>query len=227
MSYDAGLHGVAQRYFTQALRLAKTARDVPLGTEILAAMAHQAAFLGHGTQAAELGTTAMTSAAAINAHALESEAATMAAHGHALMGDSITNAKLLVHAEDLLDRTGLEDNPQWLTYYDSAYLSAKKGHCLLAAGDTPAATDAARRSLDMDPNYVRGRMFNLCLLTTALASGGQPEEACHHAREALAISDSLRSARADVYLERIMNALRPYQTTPAVAELVEMINTAS
>ena len=44
-SYDAGMHGLAQRYLIQALRLAAGAGDRALGAEVLAAMSHQAAYL--------------------------------------------------------------------------------------------------------------------------------------------------------------------------------------
>lgn len=44
-SYDAGMHGLAQRYLVQALRFAAVAGDRALGAEILAAMSHQAAYL--------------------------------------------------------------------------------------------------------------------------------------------------------------------------------------
>jgi transcriptional regulator with XRE-family HTH domain len=40
-SYDAGLHGLAQRYLVQALRFSAGAGDRALGAEILAAMSHR------------------------------------------------------------------------------------------------------------------------------------------------------------------------------------------
>ena len=54
-SYDAGIHGLAQRYLVQALRLAAVAGDRALGAEILAAMSHQAAYLRSSSEAVDLG----------------------------------------------------------------------------------------------------------------------------------------------------------------------------
>jgi hypothetical protein len=54
MSYDSGLHGLAQRYFVQALSLAEAGNDRLLGASILDAMSHQATFLGRFTEAANL-----------------------------------------------------------------------------------------------------------------------------------------------------------------------------
>ncbi|MFI1585208.1 hypothetical protein [Embleya sp. NPDC020630] len=46
MSYDSGHHGLAQRYFIQALRLAQAAEDRRLAGSVLSAMSHQATYLG-------------------------------------------------------------------------------------------------------------------------------------------------------------------------------------
>jgi len=54
-SDDCGLHGLAQRYFLQALRLAQSAEDRRLGCSVMSAMSHQATYLGHLTEAAQPG----------------------------------------------------------------------------------------------------------------------------------------------------------------------------
>lgn len=54
MSYDAGLHGLGQRYFLQALKLAESSGDRLLGASIVDAMSHQATFLGRFKEAANL-----------------------------------------------------------------------------------------------------------------------------------------------------------------------------
>ena len=212
MSYDSGMHGAAERYFIQALRLAEAAGDIPLGVEILAGMAHQAAFLGHGTEAVQLAEAAMRAAADCGAAALAAEAAVMAAHGYAVAGEPAQCARLLLVAEQTLDRAERDADPQWLGYFDEAYLSAKRGHCLLAVGDNLGAIDAARRSLDMNGAYVRGKMFNLSLLATSLAAAGDPDEAVEHGRAALGLTDVLRSARADDYLQRFTTRVGEYDT---------------
>jgi hypothetical protein len=45
MAYDAGKHGLAQRYMAQALRISHAADDRAFGGRILAAMSHQALHL--------------------------------------------------------------------------------------------------------------------------------------------------------------------------------------
>lgn len=53
-AYDMAEHGLAQRYLTHALDLARNAEDAGLGAEILAAMSHQATYLGHTTTSVDL-----------------------------------------------------------------------------------------------------------------------------------------------------------------------------
>ena len=63
-AYDTGLHGMAQRYLAQALRLADAAGDRMLGGRILAGMSHQANFLGYHDHAADLARAAKKGARA-------------------------------------------------------------------------------------------------------------------------------------------------------------------
>lgn len=217
MSYDSAMHGAAERYFVQALRLAEAAADTRLGIEILSAMSHQAAFLGHGAEAVQLGETAMRAAADAGAPVLVAEAAVMAAHGYAVSGDRVECGRLLLEAEQTLDRADRADDPRWVSYMGEAYLAAKRGHCLLAVGDVHGAIDAARRSLDMDgAAYVRGQMFNLSLLATSLAAAGDPDEAVAHGQAALDLTEGMRSARAGDYLQRLTVQLSDYDTAAAV-----------
>jgi hypothetical protein len=58
---------------------------------------------------------------------------------------------------------------------------------------------AARRSLDMDGRYVRGRAFNLALLATACAAQNELERACNVSRQALDLTVRLTSARSIGY----------------------------
>ena len=49
------------------------------------------------------------------------------------------------------------NNPAWLSYFDEAYLAARMGHCFRALGESAHAERYARRSLNMDGRFVRGK----------------------------------------------------------------------
>lgn len=219
-AYDSGEHASAAAYFEQTRALAADAGDLGLVGEALAAMSHQAAYLGRGVDAVEHADAALAAAVRAGMPALAAEAHMSAAHGAALRGDARAAAMLLGRAETDLGRADRDQAPGWSTYLSSAYLDARAGHTLLAAGDLPAAVRSARASLDMADGYNRGRMFNLALLATALFDAGQADEAVATGREALAVAERISSARADEYLRRIAVRLVPFRDEPAAAELM-------
>jgi hypothetical protein len=77
MAYDSGVHGVAQRYFIQALRLAQASNDRLLAGSIVDAMSHQATFLRRPREAANLARAALSGTKG-------RATATLTAHFHAM-----------------------------------------------------------------------------------------------------------------------------------------------
>jgi transcriptional regulator with XRE-family HTH domain len=220
-AYDSGLHALGQRHLIQALRLAMTAADRPLGAEILAAMSHQAAYLREGAVAIDLARAAGRVAADAGVEAIRAEAHVLEAHGHAVAGDEPACVAALDRAESTLDRADRGRDPQWIRYFDEAYLAAKFGHCFSALNRGDLAARFAARSLLMDSRYVRGRQFNLALLATAYAQAGEVEEAARVGAEAARAVEGLESARAVDYLARIADRLAPHAGLPAVAAFAE------
>ena len=98
-SYDAGMHGLAQRYLIQALRLAAGAGDRALGAEILAAMSHQAAYLHASAEAVDLARAAGRAAAEAGIAAIQAESAVLEAQGHAVGGNEAACSAALSRAE--------------------------------------------------------------------------------------------------------------------------------
>ncbi len=221
MAYDLEQHGLAQRYLIQALRLARGAGDHGLGGEILAGMSHQALYIGQPAHALDLARAAQLSARRAGVFALLAEAHAVEAHAHALLEDRTACATSLHEAEVAFDRRGSGDEPDWIAYFDEAYLSAKFAHCFRDLGDGAATVRHARRSLRMDGRYVRGRMFNLSLLSAGLLRCGELEHACAVAAQALELSAGLQSARTRSYMTDLRRRLRPFAGEAVVAELEE------
>ncbi|MGH4007127.1 MAG: hypothetical protein ACRDTH_02980 [Pseudonocardiaceae bacterium] len=115
------------------------------------------------------------------------------------------------------------DRPEWLAYFDGAYLAAKFGRCFRDLGRSAEAERFARRSLDMIDGYDRGRLFNLALLASTLADQRKVEEACETGLAALRIASDVRSARTDADLADLSQRLTPFQAEPAVQSLNEQI----
>ena len=225
-AYDMAEHGLAQRYLTHALDLARTAADAGLGAEILAAMSHQATYLGHAATGVDLARAARQTAQRAGLTALTAEALVMEAHAHAVALQERDCATALHQAERTLDRADRSSDPQWLGYFDEAYLSAKFGHCFHALGQHRRAERFAARSLKMDERYVRGKAFNLALLASIHARHGEPERASAIGAEALTLTTQLRSTRAVRYLRDLQTGLAPHRRKPAVRQFITRVDAA-
>ena len=86
-AYDSGRHGAAQRYFSYGLRLARDADDRLLGARLLSNLSHQANYLGHFTDAAQLARAAQSAAATVPSPATMSMLCAMEARALASLGD--------------------------------------------------------------------------------------------------------------------------------------------
>ena len=221
-SYDAGLDGLAQRYMIQALRLAGGAGDRALGAEILAAMSHQAAYKRASAEAVDLARAAGRVASDVGVEAIQAESAVLEAQGHAAGGEEAACTAALGRAERIFDKADRTSDPQWIGYFDEAYLAAKFGHCFVTLGRGDIARRFAARSLDMDgKHYARGRQFNFALLATAHAQVGELEEASRVGIQAADAAEGLRSSRARDYLADLADRLGKHVGLPAVQDFTE------
>ncbi|MEH0934187.1 helix-turn-helix domain-containing protein [Micromonospora psammae] len=223
-AYDMADHGLAQRYLTHALDLSRAAGDAGLGAEILAAMSHQATYLGHTATGVDLARAAQQTARRAGLTVLAAEALVMEAHAHATAHDDRACTVALHGAEQALDRADRSGDPQWLGYFDEAYLSAKFGHCFHALGQHHQAERFAARSLRMDERYVRGKAFNLALLAAIHARHDEPDRASVIGAQALTLTTQLRSARAVRYLRDLQAHLVAHRRRPAVRHFITRVD---
>jgi tetratricopeptide (TPR) repeat protein len=147
----------------------------------------------------------------------------MEAHGLALMSDAKGCLAALRESEQAFAAAENRDRPEWLAYFDAAYLAAKFGHCFRDLVRMTEAERFARRSLDMIDGYDRGRLFNLALLASILADQGRVEEACETGSAAVRPASEVQSVRTVVYLVDLSHRLAPFRAEPAVRVLNERI----
>jgi hypothetical protein len=223
MAYDSGEHDAAQAHLIHALRLAKIADDQPLGAEILAAMSHQAIYLSDPDTAVTLASAARRTAEDAGLPALAAEACVGEAHGYALRGDERACTLALTAAERALDRGDRTSDPQFMAYFDAAYLSARFGQCFSALGRGEQTARFADRSLDMDMSFVRGRAFNLALLAKGHIQQREIEQAAVVGKQAAELTVQLKSARAVDYVVELDSALAEHAANPAVQEFRDFV----
>jgi len=220
-AYDMEEHGLAQRYLIQALRMARVAGDAGLAAEILAAMSHQAGYVGRAGDAIDLARAARIAARSAGIAALESECHMVEAHGHAARSDEGSCVASLSAAERAFGRAD-SARPGWLAYYDQPYISAKTAHCFRDLGDYARAAEFAEQSLDMLDGYRRGRVLNLCLLASVRVNE-DPREAARIGFEALGLAAELKSRRSFSYLRQVRHQLRAYDGIGDVGEFRQQV----
>jgi hypothetical protein len=218
MAYDLEQHGLAQRYLIQALRLAREADNHALGGEILAGMSHQAVYLGRADDALDLARAAHDGAVKAGLPALASESFIMQAHALAVDRDSAACGKALNAAERAFEHADATDTPQWLRYFDEAYMAAKFGHCFRELGQADKVEHFARRSLNMVDGYVRGRTFNVVLLANAHLQQQNLDEACAIGNEALDLGSGLQSSRTIKYIRDLRSRMTKFSNEPVVSD---------
>ena len=208
MSYDAGFHDLAGRYFVQALRLAEASGNRLLAASILDAMSHQATFLGRFSEAvnlarsARLGVAQKTSPILI-AHFYMMEARALARLGHVSECD-----KALAAAMTEFDRRVPGEGPAWIQYFDDAEMAAELGHCNRDLGRARAASDYASQSVRAsDGSYLRSDFFATMVLADSYLDQGEEEEACRVALDALQIGEQISSARCRTYVQEFYERL--------------------
>jgi tetratricopeptide (TPR) repeat protein len=220
MAFDGEAHGLAQRYLIQALGLARLAEDDLLAAEILAAMSQQAVYVARADQAIDLARAACAMARRAGSPILATECYVAEAHGHAARNDAWSCSYALLAAErSFTSARDSHDSPEWLTYFDEAYLSARIAHCFRDLGQGRQAADYARRSLEMNGDYVRGRAFNLALLGAALTQQGDAEQAIAAGLKATEIALTLQSQRSVRYIVNLQRQLASIAPPSAMQEL--------
>lgn len=222
-SYDVGKVDQGRKCLSRALQLCQEIGNQSYAAELLSGMSHQHSFLRKPENAVDFALASKETARKVGIHALAAEAAVMAAHGYAQLGDKRSCLVELQNAEAEFCRIREGETPDWLGYFDEAYLAAKFGHALKDLGESTEAERFARRSLNMTAGYERGRMFNTALLASTLADQGQVAEATTHGRTAVHLAGAMRSVRTTAYLSEVAERLAPYQADNDVKSLYKQM----
>ncbi|WP_312038369.1 MFS transporter [Streptomyces galbus] len=130
MAFDTGQQEAAQRYYIQALRLARAAADVPLGGYVLASMSLQATYRGFGDEGVDLAQAALERNRGLATARTMSFFRLVEARAHARAGDAHAAGAALKAAEGWLERAREGDNdPSWLGFYSYDRFAADAAEC--------------------------------------------------------------------------------------------------
>ncbi|GAB7107909.1 hypothetical protein JCM4814A_62230 [Streptomyces phaeofaciens JCM 4814] len=217
-SFDIAAHGLAQRYFVQALRLAQAAGDRAYGSFVLVTMSRQAVYLGHGREAVQLARVAQQGVGSGAPPVVQALLHCAEARGHGVLGEVRACTAALVRAERALEAARAGDEvPHWARFFDEAQLADEFGHCHRDLQQFRAAVQHAERSLQLRPAaYARSRLFCRVVLASARLGLGELDQACQLAAEAAGQAAEMRSVRAVEYVRDFERRLEPYKDAAPV-----------
>ncbi|MFE9769903.1 regulator [Streptomyces sp. NPDC005808] len=217
-SYDIAAHGLAQRYFVQALRLSQAAGDRAYGSYVLVTMSRQAVYLGHGREAVQLARVAQQGVGSAVPPLVQAILHSVEARGYGVLGEVRPCTAALVRAERALEtaRSG-DEVPYWARFFDEAQLADEFGHCHRDLQQYRAAAQHAERSLQLRaPGYARSRLFCRVVLASARLGLGELDQACKLGAEAAGQAMEMRSVRAIEYVRDFERRLEPYRDAAPV-----------
>ncbi|CAM5258568.1 regulator [Streptomyces narbonensis] len=216
-SYDIAAHGLAQRYFVQALRLAQAAGDRAYGSYVLLTMSCQAVYLGHGREAVQLARVAQQGVGPAAPPVVQAMLHAIEARGHAVLGEARVCGASLVRAERALEAARPGDEvPYWARMFDEAQLADELGHCHRDLQQYRPAAQHAERALQLRaPGFARSRLFCRVVLATSRLALGELDQACALGAEAAQQASEMRSARAVEYVRDFERRLEPYRDAAA------------
>ncbi|GAA0669911.1 MFS transporter [Streptomyces thermocarboxydovorans] len=223
MAFDTGQQEAAQRYYIQALRLARAAADVPLGGYVLASMSLQATYRGFGDEGVDLAQAALERNRGLATARTMSFFRLIEARAHARAGDAQAAGAALKSAEGWLERSRPGDSdPSWLGFYTYDRFAADAAECyrdLKAPRQVRRFTEQALSRPTEE--FVRSHGLRLVVSAVAELESGNLDAACEQGVRAVEVAGRISSARTTEYVKDLLHRLEPYGDEPRVMELRE------
>jgi len=210
-AYDAGQQELATGHFASALRFAHVAGNRVLGARILAAMSHQAIYLGHVRQAIDFAQAARAATRQLGTPRTAAMLAAMEACAHAAAGDMRQSQQALDDAANALtSATSTEPEPDWLDFDEGGYW----GHAARAyrdLGQLQKAEQYAEKSVGLcRAEHSRTRAQRNAIQATAHVRMGEIDAAAAAGLQVVNDAWSLHSGHVFGEVDRLVAAIAPF-----------------
>lgn len=229
LSFDAGRHGQAQRFFTAGLRSAHTAGDRALGANILGFMSCQAKDIGQFTESARFADSARTGYAGTSP-TVSAILNMRAAQAYANLKDAVETRRAIDAAFDVFGGNPPgHGEPPWSYWFNEAQMNEQVGYCYMRLGDWERARDHLSLSTGVTggPDTREGALRQ-ALLADTYAQQGDPDSACAIGNQAIdALTNEVDSARCVGHVKQVRQHLVPYHRLSVVQEFNERVEALS
>lgn len=206
-AYDSDAHGLAQRYFHQALRLAKASGDRGLGAYVIALLVNQSLFLAEYRQSVAFAQAALRAAGGHLTPALAADLYAMQAKAYARLGDGAGALECIGRAEREAGRIRPGREPDETGYVQPGLVDVQVAEALLGLGDLAGAREHAATAVDAEA-HDRGRVHRLAMLTQVELRRGEADRAAATAREMAERALGMESRRLRDRLREVRDGLR-------------------
>lgn len=210
-------HGLGQRYYVKALRLAGAAKDHVTYCRTLRGMSLQASNLGHGTKALELADSAAEASPKAGPR-LRAFLAGQQAHAESMTGSRQRATARLREAETALSKA--DSRREAIGGYDASAYQFHVAHVLYEFKDLAGSIAALQESLRLQPQQERqGRVHANAVLAQRQFELGHVDAACSTWGAFLDDYVQLSTSRGDEHFDTMRRRLRPYAKARAVRDL--------
>jgi tetratricopeptide (TPR) repeat protein len=206
-AYDAGRHGAAQRYFMQALRLAREADDHMLGGRLLGNLSHQANYLGKFSDAVQFARAAQTATFGKATSTVVANFLAMEARALASSRQQLECVKILNRAEQFFEQRVPEDDPDWISYFNAEELAGEAAHCFRDLRRPEETRLFATKAIEPTNTPPRTMAFINMVMASGALTAGNLDEAVSLAVTAVDLAGPLQSKRYVRYLTDFSNDL--------------------
>lgn len=223
---DCGRPGWAQFYYGRALALTAQAADRGYGSYLVAAnLAHLALHCDHPAIALAWASGARAEADRSASPVTRAAVIAVVARAHARLGEEHETTRLLIQAEELLNRADADDEPPWIRYFNHGYLADEMAHCFHDLGRPPAARVQVADALDgVGRSHVRRLAIDAALLASTWLRSGEVEQACTVGRQAVDYAARTASGRCVERVARLVTDLVPYTGSSVVDDFHDYVH---
>jgi len=221
MAFDTGQHEAAQRYYIQALRLARAAADVPFGGYVLASMSLQATYRGAADEGVDLAQAAIERNRGLATARTMSFFHLVEARAHARAGSAHACAMSLAAAESCLERSRPgDDDPAWIDFHSYDRLAADAAECYRDLGMPVKVREYTAQALARPTEeYVRSHGLRLVVSALAELDDGDLDAAVAAGSRAVEVAGRISSQRTREYVQEMLRRLEQYQGEDQAVEL--------
>lgn len=220
--YDSDAQGLAQRYFHQALRLAKASSDRAFGGYVIALLVNQALYMGEYRQAVAFAEAAVRTAGHAISPALACDLHAMQAKAFSRMGDHTSAHRSMMLAETADGQIRQDEEPAETGYIQPGLLEANIADALLRLGDTGPAQQYATEAVATQ-THARGRVHRLATLSDIQLRSGDAEQAATTAADVLDTMEGMESRRLRDRLVKLRTTMSSTNSR-ATADVVQRID---